>query len=58
MGLGLVTKEFVKDELARGELIEVPTTFALPTRDITIATMRGVPLNFAATKFTESIIKK
>ncbi len=58
MGLGLVTKEFVKDELARGELVEVPTTFALPRRNITIATMKGVPLNFAATKFCESIIKQ
>ena len=58
MGIGLVTKEFVSDELANGQLFEVPIDFALPQRNITIATMRGVPLNFAAAKFVESIIKQ
>lgn len=57
MGIGLVTKEFVQDELQRGQLFEVPIAFTLPRRNITIATMRGVPLNFAATKFVESIVQ-
>lgn len=57
MGIGLVTKEFVTDELAKGQLYEVPISFALPRRDITVATMRSVPLNFAAMRFWESITK-
>ena len=57
MGIGLVTKEFVAEDLAKGVLCEVPICFSLPRRNITIATMRGAPLNFAATKFMEAIIK-
>lgn len=33
-GIGLVTKEYIKDELASGELIEIPTDINLPVRDI------------------------
>lgn len=55
MGIGCVTREFIEEELRRGELFEVPTECALPRRSIALATMKGVPLNFAALKFVETI---
>ncbi len=57
MGIGCVTREFVKSELARGELVEVPTTFELPERAIALTTVKGLPLNFAAQKFADSVLK-
>jgi DNA-binding transcriptional LysR family regulator len=55
MGIGCVTREFIEEELAKGELFEVPTDCVLPKRSIALATIKGMPLNFAAQKFVETI---
>lgn len=55
MGIGCVTREFIEEELRNGELFEVPTDCILPRRSIALATMKGMPLNFAALKFVETI---
>jgi len=56
MGIGCVTKEFIKKELESGELVEVPTTFTLPERYISLVTVKGLPLNFAAQSFVEQVL--
>ncbi len=55
MGIGCVTREFIEEELAKKELFEVPTECILPKRSIALATIKGMPLNFAAAKFVETI---
>lgn len=58
MGIACVTKEFVKAELEKGELVEIPTTFSLPKRSIALAEVKGLPLSFAAKKFADMVLKK
>ncbi len=55
MGIGCVTREFIEEELQKGELYEVPTDCTLPRRSIALATMKGMPLNFAAARFVDII---
>lgn len=55
LGIGCVTREFVKDELHAGTLFEVSTTFTVPPRAIGSVTRREVPLTFAAARFMELV---
>ncbi|SEM73069.1 LysR family transcriptional regulator [Paenibacillus sp. OV219] len=50
-GLAFVTRNYVEQELARGELVEIPLTPAPPERHIGIAILRGVPLTSASKRF-------
>ncbi|WP_139992058.1 LysR family transcriptional regulator [Paenibacillus paridis] len=52
-GLAFLIREYVRDELRSGELIEIPLQPPLPARSIGIATLRGVPLSAAAKRFLE-----
>nr|WP_275983985.1 LysR family transcriptional regulator [Paenibacillus hamazuiensis] len=48
LGLACVTREFVREELDRGDVIEIPLTEPLPERRIGIVTLKEVPLSVAA----------
>ncbi|WP_116189755.1 LysR family transcriptional regulator [Paenibacillus taihuensis] len=50
-GLAFVTRNYVEQELARGELVEIPLAPAIPERYIGIAALRGVPLSSASKRF-------
>ncbi|AZN42156.1 LysR family transcriptional regulator [Paenibacillus albus] len=50
-GLAFVTRNYVEQELARGELVEIPLTPAIPERHIGVAMLRGVPLSSASKRF-------
>ncbi|HTG70040.1 MAG TPA: LysR family transcriptional regulator [Candidatus Udaeobacter sp.] len=52
-GLAFLIREYAADELATGELIEIPLHPPIPARSIGIATLRGVPLSSAAKRFIE-----
>ncbi|MGC5327431.1 LysR family transcriptional regulator [Brevibacillus sp. SYSU BS000544] len=50
-GLAFVIRDSVANDLASGELFEIPLDIPLPTRHIGIATLRGVPLSAATKSF-------
>lgn len=52
-GLAFLIREYALDELASGELSEIPLQPPIPARSIGIATLRGVPLSAAAKRFIE-----
>lgn len=52
-GLAFLIRNYAADELASGELIEIPLHPPIPARSIGIATLRGVPLSAAAKRFLE-----
>lgn len=56
-GIGLSAREFIKDELASGVLVEVPVTFELPPRAFGIATNRDVPMSFATNQFINMLLR-
>ena len=47
-GLAFVIRDFIAEELAAGELFEIPFTPPIPPRHIGVATLPGVPLSAAA----------
>lgn len=56
-GVGYVVKEFVKDELKSGELIEVKTNPKIPSRYIGLITKNDIIPSFATNKLIE-LLKK
>ncbi|MEK4465912.1 LysR family transcriptional regulator [Paenibacillus sp. FSL H8-0315] len=50
-GLAFVIRDYVTEELKKGELVEIPLDPPLPERNIGIATLRGVPLTAASKSF-------
>jgi LysR family cyn operon transcriptional activator len=50
-GLAFVIRNYVMEELQRGELVEIPLAEALPGRHIGIATLRGIPMSSATKSF-------
>jgi DNA-binding transcriptional LysR family regulator len=52
-GLAFLIREYVADDLASGELIEIPLHQPSPARSVGIATLRGVPISAAAKRFLE-----
>ncbi|SFE79741.1 DNA-binding transcriptional regulator, LysR family [Paenibacillus catalpae] len=50
-GLALVIRNYVLEELERGDLFEIPLIQPLPGRHIGIATLRGIPLSAATKSF-------
>lgn len=56
-GIGLITKEYIKEELSTGELIEIPTDILLPVRDIGYAMRRDYPYQQFVIQFIEELKK-
>ncbi|OAS16440.1 LysR family transcriptional regulator [Paenibacillus oryzisoli] len=54
-GLAFVIGNYVGEELAAGDLIEIPLASPPPTRQIGIATLRGVPMSAASKSFLEML---
>ncbi|MFB9324805.1 LysR family transcriptional regulator [Paenibacillus aurantiacus] len=52
-GLTIIAREYVTDQLASGLLVEIPLHPPIPARHIGIATLKGVPLSSAASRFLE-----
>jgi LysR family transcriptional regulator, cyn operon transcriptional activator len=50
-GLAFVIRDFIAEELAGGELFEIPFMPTIPPRHIGVATLRGVPLSAASRAF-------
>ncbi len=51
MGIGLIPREYCRDELDNGEIFELKTTPSLPVRGIGIAISRYLSLSFAMKEF-------
>ncbi len=51
MGIGLIPREYCRDELDNGEIFELKTTPSLPARGIGIAISRHLSLSFAMKEF-------
>lgn len=50
-GLTVIAREYVTDRLDAGQLVEIPLHPPIPPRHIGIATLKGVPLSSAASRF-------
>ncbi|WP_079908586.1 LysR family transcriptional regulator [Paenibacillus sp. 32352] len=57
LGISCVTKQFVSDELASGELFPVLLEPEIPPRHIGIVTLKDVPLSIAATTMLDLCLK-
>lgn len=55
LGVGLVIKNFVKDELQQGLLRQIQVTPVIPPRKVGIVMLKNMPLSIAAQTFIESI---
>ena len=55
LGVGCVTRQFIKYELDNNQLFEIPTDFAFPLRSVAGITRKNTSLSFAATKFIEIV---
>jgi DNA-binding transcriptional LysR family regulator len=55
LGVALVIKNFVAEELRQGLLFEIPISPAIPPREIGIVTPKNLPLSIAAETFIGSI---
>lgn len=58
MGIGYLTKEFVREELSKGELFELKTSPKVPSREIGIVTLKNIYPSFAARAFIDLILEK
>lgn len=57
LGIGLVTKEYLDDELETGELLEIKTIPELPTRHIGTIYLKNKSLSCAANVFLDYLFK-
>jgi len=55
LGVALVIRNFVKEELDTGVLREIPTVPAMPSRKVGIVLPKNLPLSIAAETFIESL---
>jgi DNA-binding transcriptional LysR family regulator len=55
LGIALVIKNFVEEELSRGVLYEVPVAPAMPPRKVGIVMPKNLPISIAAETFIHSI---
>lgn len=58
MGIGYLTKEFIKNELDNEELFELPLKHKIPPREIGIVTLKKNIPSFAARALLDMILKK
>lgn len=56
VGIGCVTREYIEQDISKGDVFEIPLTFNMPKRALGIVTMKGAPLNFASYKFVDMIL--
>ena len=57
-GVAGVTREFVQSELARGEIRELATSFAIPPRSVDLCMLRNVPPSAATQRFAQDLLEK
>ncbi len=57
LGVALVIKNFVKEELKSGQLREIPTIPAIPPRAVGIVMPKNLPLSIAAEAFIDSLCR-
>ncbi len=55
LGITFTVKEFYQDVLSEKQLYEIPVREPIPPRSIGLAKLKGVPLSYAASKFTDFI---
>ncbi|TBL67920.1 LysR family transcriptional regulator [Paenibacillus thalictri] len=55
LGLACVTREFVQDELTRGDVFEVQLQKPIPPRQIGLVTLRDMPLSVAARRMVQRL---
>ena len=55
IGIACIPREFVKKELATGELKEIKTDPTLPTRAIGLALPKGDSITFAVKEFIKTV---
>ena len=55
MGVGCVAREFIANEIARGELVEVPVLPAIPARSVALVSHAQIPLSKAAEAFSSQL---
>jgi Transcriptional regulator len=58
LGIACVVKNFISEELAKGEVFEIGVQEKIPERTIGIASLKGVPVSAAVKKFIELIKNK
>lgn len=58
MGIGYLTKEFVEEDLSKGNLFELRTKPQIPSREIGLVTLRNNYPSFAARAFMDIILEK
>jgi DNA-binding transcriptional LysR family regulator len=56
-GVGYITKEFAKEELASGKFYELRVKPEVHERELGIVTLKNSALNYAASKFVELMLK-
>ncbi len=57
-GVAGTTREFVRGELARGELRELSTAFTIPPRTLDLCLLRSVPPGAATERFSRDVLEK
>jgi DNA-binding transcriptional LysR family regulator len=55
LGVALVIRNFIEEELKTGLLREIPVTPAIPPRKIGVVTLKNLPISIAAETFIESL---
>lgn len=56
LGITVLIKEFITQELARGDLIEIPVTPSIPARSAGIVYKKNLPLSLAAKTFMNHLL--
>ena len=58
MGIGYLTKEFIKSELDNKELFELPINHKVPPREIGVVTLKKNIPSFASRALLDLVLKK
>jgi DNA-binding transcriptional LysR family regulator len=58
LGVSVVIKDFIKKELGKGTLIQIPVTPIIPKREVGIVYHKKIPQSIAAQTFQSFIFKK
>ncbi len=58
LGVACVTREFSGDFMEQGNLFELQLSPPVPKRGVGLATLQGLPLSFAAARFTDLVTGK
>ena len=58
MGIGVIPREYVLDELAKGELVEIKTDLPLPIRSVGMLLKKHVPVPYALHCFIDDFRKE